>query len=442
MLIFMDIGKLPFGVRVRTQQLLQEEAEKVAQRRGKAATQLNALKGAKTKTALNDGQKTLQAVLVAANVSPTHRCLYCLLSALSSAYKQRTEKEAQICLQVLLSCGVGEALQLSADPLEDLCEELFVCEITREFPSKVDCGSGENFYARSIGALVKECISPAIANRDREDPPPLDEIFAEGNPLRIFKLKDDIAEDDPKFRIFAIRAVQYARTQAIKSKMDGMRKAINASCIETLSGARISARNGLVIEECFKKFLHVFTTALAEPPLREFFPGELNDDDVRKFRDEIYTHFREEFLQFADGSSAPNGERLDFFNGRISVKDSSTLKESVHSLRVCSMSRCRGSMPHKDLTAPAIAKLSELISNFRKDLKTCLCSDDVKFFLQSNYSSRRQLMSFREQFAAAANAWLNSKDGNSQTTRGENFANLQKEYDSALEEFQKPLGEA
>jgi hypothetical protein len=188
----------------------------------------------------------------------------------------------------------------------------------------------------------------------------------------------------------------------------------------------------------FRDFLNALTTELGEFPLREFFPVGVEYGDVRNFADEVLAHCWDEFLRFADGSSAPNGDRFDSFDSKISVGNSPAHEKMVHSLQLRSTSKHSMNISPKALTAPAIAILSEMISAFRENLKTCLCSDDVKFFCPGRMNA---MASFREQFANTANAWLDSEGEDPQSTRRDELARLRESYDIALKAFQSPLAE-
>jgi hypothetical protein len=429
----MSINRLSFGARVRVEQLLQEHVGQVGQRSKRTGTQLNTLEGAKTETAPSNWQNTLQTALATANVSTMHRILYCILSALSSSFKQRTEDEAQTYLESLFIDGADKAQQLPTDPLDALCEEVFELQDGQQWPIELTFDDGTTFSVRSLGELFKRCH--AIMQTSAND---LNmtffnnygTIFEQGitpTPKSIFRVKSSIIKDSPQWKNFVAKAVQYSEVLAAEAKLNNFRREMDEDITRTLltTGTNIMA-DASSVKACFNRFIDALNAAAKEQPLEVAFPHATYSHEFKRFAFKKYVRFLHEFLQSANGIGATDGSRLDSFDSAVPVEG------ILDAVDFDSLGAQKSSIESNQGAKVALCKL---LNDFRKDLKTCLCSDEVKF----DFCPGQNEISFREHFATETERWLGLFERDQKTKRRETLNSLQGRYDSALKAFQEPL---
>jgi hypothetical protein len=453
----MVFSSQPLGVRVRTRQLLEAEIVKITQTNDKAATQVGTALNAKSAT--DESQRAFKTLMLNTNVSRIHQFLYYFLSLFSASYKERVEATALKYCQFLL-VDVKKFLPNTIDPLVDLCDDLFEFKPGVTLPIELHLPTGEIVYINKLYELMARCILPhADITKNWDDinkdwysffteeessqrgsdsfltrPQPsqrTSNIFRSGikpDPLSFFKRNDNILYG-AKHRAFVAKAIQYSEVVAAKEPLDKLCAEMNKHCVKGLSYYGEILKQEKSVMKWVIKFTKLLSTAFKQPPLNEFFP---KSDGSHELANAVMTYLLEDFLQFAEASSAPDGGRFAFFDSATSAENSlNNDKVAFIKKKLQAKSGDSGALNE------AKEKLSKLMSAFMGNLKACLLSDRVKFKFPSN----EQKMTFLEYFEAIADDWLNRAD-NGENTNRENLARLRGNYDNALKAFQAPLGEA
>jgi hypothetical protein len=293
---------------------------------------------------------------------------------------------------------------------------------------------------------VENCISPEITSRSQWDG-----IFDGGNggfdatieiyPPSTFKLKSGITKDDIRWKAFVAKAIQYSEVLAAKGELDKLCAEINNDCASVFfEENRMQISQSTEVKECFDTFSKKLRAALKQRPLNEYFPECTDMAWLRNFTSSTFEDFLKEFLQFAEASSAPNGELFVFFNSKMAPRTCPSelaLNEFRKQIDPISTLSSNHDMDLWDQCLdPCMDKFRELMGAFMENLKTCLLSGQVKF----KFPMDTREMTFRERFADTANGWLDRATDDQQTHRAVLSA-LRKRYDNALKVFQEPLAE-
>jgi hypothetical protein len=206
---------------------------------------------------------------------------------------------------------------------------------------------------------------------------------------------------------------------------------MNEYCVHDLLRCKKTLNQTESMEKCFEEFTKLLSTALQQSPLKEFFP---ESGDASGLVNAIWRYFLQDFLQFAEASSAPDGGRFAFFDSATSAKKLLTDEKLAIIRKRLNANPKDSSVDSTD----AKEKLSELIGAFMGNLKKCLLSDQVEFQLGQNGHKK----TFRGHFASAVEAWLNVYSGVRKATNGNELSMLRENYDNALKAFQAPLPES
>jgi hypothetical protein len=403
-----NIASQPLGIRVRTRQLLDGEIAKVTEGNQKAATQVET--ALRSKTAPAESQRGLQHLIASTNVSLFHRFIYWFLSLCSSSYRQRTEMTAESYYQFLRD-NVRKDLSTMANQLADLCDELFTLNPDYAFPATLTDPYEGPILVRNPYEVIEKCIvaratNAEIWNRILLGPSPWQECavvfrqWIQPPPLHFLQLKGDITESNPKLQAFIAKVVQYSEVLDSKKKLKDLHAEMIGYCSTTLI-SEVQIYEADEIKKCCDKFVKTLTNALNQSPLKKLFSAVANGHNLDTLKWDIYAYFLSEFLQFADTSSTPNGSRFAFFNSAI---DAEKFLSSMEITTIGQLGNYLG-IQSADSNTPlseenaAMEKFSNLIGEFRENLKTCLLSEKVKF----KPFSGTQEMTFREHFVAAAN---------------------------------------